>query len=246
MVVSDFPIGINPNEIKGILSSVATQREIKHIKQTFCGRKIILGVDRLDYIKGISLKLLAFDALLHDHPELKEKVILLQVAIPTRAEVDEYKALRREVEHLVGKINGKHGTITYTPVQYLYRPMEPKQLYALYAVSDICIISSVRDGFNMVSYEYVASQESCEGVLLLSQYAGAGTLLKSATQFNPWDLPRFSETIFTGLNMPLEERKKRMEKDRAIVQERTSMKWGKSFLDALRSCELEEGGLGGN
>jgi trehalose-6-phosphate synthase len=109
MVVDDFPIGVNPDQIRQILSADATQSELHYLKQTFRGKKVILGVDRLDYIKGIPQKLLAFDTLLHDHPELKENVILIQVAIPTRADLDEYKVLRKEVEQLVGNINGKHG-----------------------------------------------------------------------------------------------------------------------------------------
>jgi len=235
MVVSDFPIGINPDEVRGMLSAKATQKEIASLTETFQGRKILLGVDRLDYIKGVPLKLLAFDTLLENHPEWVGKVIMIQLAIPTRSTVKEYKALRKEVEELVGRINGKHGTLNYTPVQYLYKSLNPSQLYALYSVSDLCVVSSVRDGLNMVSYEYVASQADGNGVLLLSQYTGAAKLLHSALQFNPWDLPRFTDAILTALDMQQEERKRRMDESREVVETWTSMKWGSSFLEALRS-----------
>lgn len=109
LIVSDFPIGINPEEIRRTISTDATQKEIASLTETFQGRKILLGVDRLDYIKGIPQKLLAFDTLLEDHPELIGKVVMIQLAIPTRSTVTEYQTLRENVEELVGRINGNHG-----------------------------------------------------------------------------------------------------------------------------------------
>lgn len=236
LVVDEFPIGIAPKDFRDSILTEATQNEVGRLSQTFRGNKIVLGVDRLDYTKGIPQKLRAFDKLLSDHPEWKEKVVLIQVAVPTRSDVEEYRVLRKQVEEMVGTVNGKHGaslyrphaglylsinltnnntisgTLTYTPIRYLYTSLNPMQLHALYAVSDVCLVSSVRDGLNMVCYEYIASQQNDrKGVLVLSQYTGAATLLPSAVIFNPWDIPRFAEAIFTGLNMPLDDRQKRLD-----------------------------------
>jgi len=237
--VHEFPIGIEPDEFRISLASEATQSEMRHITREFRGKQIILGVDRLDYIKGIPEKLRAFERLLSDHPEMKEKVVLIQVAIPTRTDVEEYKMLRKRVEGMIGMINGKHGTFTYTPIRYLYRSLNPELLHALYAVSDVCVVSSLRDGLNMVCYEYIASQQADhKGVLVLSEYAGAAKLLPSAVRFNPWDIPRFTDAMFTALKMPPQERQKRLDAAAETVNKLTSLRWGESFLDVLKSSPL--------
>ncbi|KAJ5604802.1 Alpha-alpha-trehalose-phosphate synthase (UDP-forming) [Penicillium lagena] len=212
LIVQEFPIGIAPDDFRDSLASEATQSQMRLLSREFRGKEIILGIDRLDYIKGIPQKLRAFEKLLADHPEVKEKVTLIQVAIPTRGDVEEYKTLRRQVEEMIGMINGKHGTLTYTPIRYLYRSLNLEQLHALYAISDLCVVSSIQDGLNLVCYEYIASQQlNPKGVLVLSQYTGAAKMLPSAVLFNPWDIPRFTEAIFTALKMPLQDRQSRLE-----------------------------------
>ena len=120
--------------------------------------QVLLGVDRVDYIKGIPQKLLAFEALLHAHPELVGKAVLLQIAVPTRTEVPEYQRLRAVAHRLAGRINGKFGTPTYTPLHYLDKSIDFDEMVALYRLADVCVVTSLRDGMNLVSYEYVACQ----------------------------------------------------------------------------------------
>ncbi|KIX06860.1 alpha,alpha-trehalose-phosphate synthase (UDP-forming) [Rhinocladiella mackenziei CBS 650.93] len=238
VVVHGFPIGIEPQDFKQRIRTGAVQREIGKLEGEFRDQKILVGVDRLDYIKGISLKLKAFDRFLTDHPEWVGKVTMIQLAIPTRAEVVTYQKLREEVERLIGHVNGKHGTFSHTPIHYLYRSVSPEQLCALYAASDVCIIASVRDGLNMVSYEYAACQEQRKGVLMMSHYAGAVKTLPECVVFNPWDTPRFAERINQVLNMPMEERERRHGEIIKVVDKWTSVNWGTSFLNTMITMEI--------
>lgn len=235
LIVHSFPIGIDPVEFKQKLESEATRNEINGLAQEFKDKKILIGVDRLDYIKGIPQKLLAFDKFLTDNPDWIGKVVLIQLAIPTRPKVEEYIKLTREVESLVGNINGKHGrqspntnpgnrakpslpgTFTYAPILYMYQTLPPEKLCALYAVADACLISSTRDGLNMVSYEYVACQRERKGVLIMSQYTDAAKMLPSSVLVNPRDTPRFAETIAKVLFMPMDERARRQDAAAEVV-----------------------------
>lgn len=153
--VGTFPIGIDPNKFINALDTAPVQENIAELhrrlgKAETNGKKLIVGVDRLDYIKGVPHKLHAFDLFLSRHPEWQGKVTLLQVAVPTRTEVEEYRNLRTLVNELVGRINGKYGTFDFTPVQYLYRSVSFEDLVALYRVADVCVVTSTRDGMNLV------------------------------------------------------------------------------------------------
>ncbi|KAJ9650356.1 hypothetical protein H2198_010339 [Neophaeococcomyces mojaviensis] len=240
VLVHDFPLGIESDEWREKLETETAQTELASIQQQFKGQKILLGVDRLDYIKGIPQKLLAFDRFLTEHPEWVGKVVLIQLAIPTRADVDAYRVLREEVEQLVGRVNGRHATFKYTPVHYLYRSIKPELLSALYAAADVCVISSVRDGLNLVSYEFAACQEKKKGVLMMSNYVGAMRTLPTSSMvvFNPWDTPRFAERINQALNMGEEEREKRYKEIMKVVDTWTSAKWGKNFLETMMKGEI--------
>lgn len=226
VIVHGFPIGIEPDEFKQRLETPEVQDIISKLENDFQGQKVIVGVDRLDYIKGISEKLKAFDRFLTKNPDWIGKVVLVQLAIPTRSDMDAYQRSREEIERLIGHINGKHGmyypahavntadslvigTFSHAPIRYLYRSVQPETLCALYAVSDVCIISSVRDGLNLVSYEYAACQAKRKGVLVMSIYAGAAKTLPSCVMINPWDTQRFAETIGRVLNMSVKERESR-------------------------------------
>ncbi|EXJ67123.1 uncharacterized protein A1O5_09770 [Cladophialophora psammophila CBS 110553] len=240
VIVHGFPLGIEADEWKQKLETDAVKQELANLREEFDDQKIILGVDRLDYIKGIPQKLRAYDRFLTDHPEWVGKVVMIQLAIPTREDVDAYRRLREEVELLVGRINGKHATFKHTPIHYLHRSVKPEQLCALYAVSDVCIISSIRDGLNLVSYEYAACQEERKGVLMMSTYAGAIKTLppSSVILLNPWDAPRFAERINQALNMGIEERAKRHKEMMHVVDTWTSVKWGKAFLQTMMKMEI--------
>ncbi|OAP58891.1 alpha,alpha-trehalose-phosphate synthase (UDP-forming) [Fonsecaea erecta] len=240
VIVHGFPLGIEADEWKQNLEADAVKQAVAELRDKFGEQKIILGVDRLDYIKGIPQKLRAFDRFLTDHPEWVGKAVMVQLAIPTRGEVDTYRKLREEVEQLVGRINGKHATFGHTPIQYMYRSVEPEQLCALYAVSDVCIISSVRDGLNLVSYEYAACQEERKGVLMMSTYAGAIKTLPSDSVIllNPWDTPRFAERINQAVNMGMDERAQRHRQMMQVVDTWTSVKWGKAFLQTMMTMDM--------
>lgn len=148
--VGAFPIGIDPEKFVGALEDESVREKIAELQQRLGGKKLMVGVDRLDYIKGVPHKLYAFDTFLSRYPEFVGQVVLLQVAVPTRTEVEEYRNLRTLVNELVGRINSKFGTFDYTPVQYLYRSITFADLVALYYVADVCVVTPTRDGMNLV------------------------------------------------------------------------------------------------
>lgn len=181
--VGTFPIGIDPEKFAAGLQDPKIINRYQRLKEKFKGVKVLVGVDRLDYIKGVPQKLHAFEVFLTSHPEWIEKVVLVQVAVPSREKVEEYQALESVVNELVGKINGKFGTVEFTPVHYMHKSVKFEELTALYAVADACIVSSTRDGMNLVSYEYIACQQNNHGVLILSEFAGAAQSLNGTICF---------------------------------------------------------------
>jgi len=197
---------------------------------------VIIGVDRLDHIKGLTQKLNGFDSFLDDHPELRNKVVLIQVAVPSREDVKEYQELETELSTLAGKINGKHATPDGTPLLYMHRSVPFNELAALYAIADACLLTSTRDGMNLVSFEYVACQEKRNGVLILSEFAGAAAFMREGSiLFHPANKAEMSEAIFKALNLDPAERKRKSEQLRNFVHEYTSSRWGQTFLEKLNS-----------
>jgi trehalose 6-phosphate synthase len=201
--------------------------------------RLIVSVDRLDYIKGIPLRIDAMEAFLTQHPEYVGKVVLLQVLIPSREAVEGYRHLHHQIDESVSRINGKFGLclqnhpqlivhltiftgdIEYSPVQSQFSSVSKDELTALYAASDACIISSTRDGFNVVSLEYIACQQDRHGVLLLSEFAGAAEMLVDCIKFNPWDTNEFSEAIFQAVTMDEDEKRLRFDKLHSFVMRNT-------------------------
>lgn len=175
--IAAFPIGIDPERFTAALDAPAVQGHVAKLLHRYAGRKVMLGVDRLDVIKGIPQKLLAFEKFLQEHPEWRDRVLLVQIAVPSRTDVPEYQRLRSMVHEIVGRINGAFGTLTYVPIHHLDRQLSFHELAALYAVTDVALVTSLRDGMNLVSYEYVACQSDNAGVLVLSEFAGAAQSL---------------------------------------------------------------------
>ncbi|XP_059437296.1 alpha,alpha-trehalose-phosphate synthase [UDP-forming] 1-like [Corylus avellana] len=167
--VAAFPIGIDYERFIRALELPQVQNHMKELKQRFAGRKVMLGVDRLDMIKGIPQKILAFEKFLEENPHWRDRVVLLQIAVPTRTDVPEYQKLTSQVHEIVGRINGKFGTLTAVPIHHLDRSLDFHALCALYAITDVALVTSLRDGMNLVSYEFVACQASNKGVLILSE-----------------------------------------------------------------------------
>ncbi|XP_072966589.1 alpha,alpha-trehalose-phosphate synthase [UDP-forming] 1-like [Typha angustifolia] len=238
--VAAFPIGIDSERFKRALELPAVKEHINELTQRFAGRKVMLGVDRLDMIKGIPQKILAFEKFLEENSSWRDKVVLLQIAVPTRTDVPEYQKLTSQVHEIVGRINGRFGTLTAVPIHHLDRSLEFHALCALYAVTDVALVTSLRDGMNLVSYEFVACQGSKKGVLILSEFAGAAQSLGAgALLVNPWNITEVASSIGYALNMPSDEREKRHRHNYAHVTTHTAQDWAETFVSELNDTVVE-------
>ncbi|SCL75910.1 Trehalose-phosphate synthase [Methanoculleus chikugoensis] len=200
-----FPMGIDYHRFADSAGSAPVQKEITRIRQKYGKRKIILSFDRLDYTKGIPLRLEAFDALLEKKPEYQGKVSLVLVAVPSRTSVNSYKVLKKRIDELVGRINGKYGTTDWVPVRYFYNFLPFETLVAFYSAADVALVTPLRDGMNLMAKEYVATRTDGIGVLILSEMAGAAEELGEAIIVNPNDQDAVIEAIETALAMPEKE-----------------------------------------
>lgn len=234
--IGAFPIGIDvDNFTEGLKKPTVVQR-IKQLKEKFKDTKVIVGVDRLDYIKGVPQKMHAFEVFLQENPEWRGKVVLVQVAVPSRGDVEEYQSLRATVNELVGRINGQFGTVEFVPIHYLHMSIPFEELISLYMISDVCLVSSTRDGMNLVSYEYIACQEENKGALILSEFAGAAQSLNGAIIVNPWNIEELSEAIKESLTLPEEKKELNFNKLFAYISKYTSAQWGETFVKELYKC----------
>lgn len=201
----------------------------------------LIGVDRLDYSKGLPQRLLGYEAFLSQSPEFCNKVNLLQIAPPTRDDVDAYKAIRSDLEHLAGRINGKFGTIEWTPVQYIHRALPRDDLAVLYRYSRVGLVTPLFDGMNLVAKEYVAAQDEADpGVLILSQFAGAAEEMADALIINPHDPQDVADAIRTALEMPLAERRQRHEALYSHLEKHDVAHWSAAFLKRLLAVEMTD------
>lgn len=240
--VGTFPIGIDPEKFTDALKESKVQNRIQQLKSRFgddC--KVIVGVDRLDYIKGVPQKMHAMEVFLSQHPEWVGKVVLVQLAIPSREDVEEYQQLRSTINELVGRINGQYGTIEFVPIHFMHRSIPFDELVALYAASDVCLVSSTRDGMNLVSYEYISSQQEKHGVLILSEFAGAAQSLNGSIIVNPWNTEELANAIHEAVTMPKETRQSNHQKLYRYVTKYTAAYWGVSFVNELRRVSEEFG-----
>ena len=226
-----FPIGIDAVS----LSAQAMQPSVIDRAHSLRvpNQALLLGVDRLDYTKGISRKLMAFERLLADYPGHRERVRLLQIAVPSREGVEAYQKFRREVEMLVTRINGRFGTASWTPIQYLHQSVPPAELLALYRAADVMLVTPVRDGMNLVAKEFVAARSDESGVLVLSEFAGAVDELTDAVIVNPYDAAGTAAAIDRALHFDAGERRRRMRALRGTVFKRNVHAWASDFLGAL-------------
>ncbi|XP_017238149.1 alpha,alpha-trehalose-phosphate synthase [UDP-forming] 1 isoform X2 [Daucus carota subsp. sativus] len=238
--VAAFPIGIDPDRFIKALELPQVKDEIQRLKEKFSNRKVMLGVDRLDTMKGIPQKILAFEKFLEENPNWHDRVVLIQIAVPTRTDVPEYQKLTCQVHEIVGHVNGKYGTLTAVPLHHLDQTLDFHKLCALYAVTDVALVTSLRDGMNLVSYEYVACQASKKGVLILSEFAGAAQSLGAgAILVNPWNITEVAASISYALNMPDDEREKRHDHNFMHVTTHTSQQWAENFLSELEDTVAE-------
>ncbi|CAF2065583.1 alpha,alpha-trehalose-phosphate synthase [UDP-forming] 1 [Brassica napus] len=238
--VAAFPIGIDSERFIRALEVPDVIQHMKELKERFAGRKVMLGVDRLDMIKGIPQKILAFEKFLEENASWRDKVVLLQIAVPTRTDVSEYQKLTSQVHEIVGRINGRFGTLTQVPIHHLDRSLDFYALCALYAVTDVALVTSLRDGMNLVSYEFVACQEAKKGVLILSEFAGAAQSLGAgAILVNPWNITEVAASIGQALNMSPEEREKRHRHNFHHVKTHTAQEWAETFVSELNDTVIE-------
>lgn len=213
---------------------------IAQLEQRFGGVKVIVGVDRLDYIKGVPQKLHGLELFLTQHPEWIGKVVLVQLAVPSRQDVEEYQNLRATVNELVGRINGRFGTVEFMPIHFMHKSLPFDELCALYAVSDVCLVSSTRDGMNLVSYEYIACQQERQGVMILSEFAGAAQSLNGSIVVNPWDSQQVADAIHEAVTMDADTRAENHRKLFKYVNKYSAAFWGSSFIKEMSKIDLSE------
>lgn len=231
--VEAFPMGIDYNKFYNMAISSHIKQKIVDIKKTIGSSKLILSVDRLDISKGIPEKLKSYEMFLEKNKEYIGKCILILIVVPSRTEVKNYKDLKAEIEKEVGRINGKYGKLDWMPIYYNYRQFQEDYLIALYKISDIALVTPLRDGMNLVAKEYIASQSNKEGVLILSEMAGASKELSDAIIINPYDYNSIAESIKTALEMPLEEQRSRLLSMQVRLRRNDINKWSSSFLSKL-------------
>ncbi len=229
-----FPISIDTGSYIDLAGRPDIQARAAEIRESLGNpKKILLGVDRLDYTKGIRHRLKAFGELLEDGRVSVEDVTLVQVASPSRERVDAYMQLRDEIELTVGRINGDHDTMGHTAIRYLHQAYPREEMVALFRAADVMLVTALRDGMNLVAKEYVAARTDNRGVLVLSEFAGAADELPSAIRINPHDIHGMKEAIMRAIEMPAAEQGRRMRALRRKVVENDVASWSRSFLDAL-------------
>lgn len=237
--VGHFPIGIDAQEFYEVAHTRKADEEIKLLNRAATARSHIIGVDRLDYSKGLPERLRAFARLLEIYPQNNKAVTLMQIAPPTREDVEAYSDIREELESLTGAINGEFGDYDWTPLRYLHRNVSRDTLAALFRGSEVGLVTPLRDGMNLVAKEYVAAQDAKNpGVLILSKFAGAAEDLIEALIVNPYNVDEVAQAMQFALSMPLKERKKRHAALLKRVMHNDARRWQETFLAALDEAEL--------
>jgi trehalose 6-phosphate synthase/phosphatase len=231
--VDAFPMGIDYEKYSRAIDDPAVENEANKIRSKIGERKIILSIDRLDYSKGIIERLEAFDLFLSENPQYRGVVTLIMVAVPTRTGVEDYRELRSRLEQLVGRINGEYGTMGYIPVWYLYRSLPFAELTALYNVSDVALVTPLRDGMNLIAKEFIAAKANKPGVLVISEMAGAACELGEALVVNPCNKGAIVEAIKDALEMPPLEQLERNKPMQERLRRYSVSRWSQDFLGAL-------------
>jgi trehalose 6-phosphate synthase/phosphatase len=231
--VDAFPIGIDYEKYSGAINDPAVAKEAKKIRSKIGKHKIILSIDRLDYSKGIVERLEAFDLFISENPQYRGAVTLIMVAVPTRTGVEDYRELRNRLEQLVGRVNGEYGTMGYIPVWYLYRSLPFKELTALYNVSDVALVTPLRDGMNLIAKEFIAAKADKPGVLVISEMAGAACELGEALVVNSCDKGAIVRAIKEALEMPPLEQLERNKVMQERLRRYNVSRWSQDFLGAL-------------
>jgi trehalose 6-phosphate synthase len=229
-----FPISIDSEGLVELSRSPETEARAKELRDEVGNpERVLLGVDRLDYTKGIRQRLRAFGELLADGDITVDDAVFIQVATPSRERVEQYRVLREEIERLVGNINGDHGRIGTSAINYMHTSFSRNEMAALFRAADVMVVTPLRDGMNLVAKEYVACRVDNDGALLLSEFAGAAAELKQSYLVNPYDINGLKETLLTTMRADPRDVQKRMRAMRRYVLEHDINRWAEEFLDAL-------------
>ncbi len=229
-----FPIGIDVDEFRALAQEDEAQEMLATLREQYARRRLLVGVDRLDYSKGLPQRIRAFRALLERYPENRNSATLIQVAAPSREDVHAYGDIRRELEGLCGAINGDFGEIDWMPIRYIHRTVARRRVPGLYRAARVGLVTPLRDGMNLVAKEFVAVQDPQDpGVLVLSRFAGAAEQLGDALLVNPYDTQATADAIQRALHMPLEERCQRHQRLMAQIRAHDVHWWRRQFLAAL-------------
>lgn len=240
-LVGSLPISIDYQAYSVLSGTRAVVGRARRIREEIYGEKFILGVDRLDYSKGIPEKLRGFQQCLELHPELRERITLHQIVVPSRESVEQYQSLKEEIELLISRINGKYSTTRWIPVNWHYGSVSKEELAAMYRAADIALITSLKDGMNLVCKEYCACKGRDVGVLILSEFAGAALQLdKGAVLVNPYDMNGVAGAIHRAFVMEEKEKKDRMRFLRKSIARRDVFWWVDNFLRAAVGKKLED------
>ena len=232
-----YPMGVDASAFTRMADDPRIVEESRLLREENRDRKIILGIDRLDYTKGIPRRLLSFENLLEREPELRRHVRLIQIAVPSRTQVEAYESFRRQVDEMVGRINGRFGTLEGSPVHYLFQSFPQRDVVKMYRAADVMLVTPIRDGMNLVAKEFIACRNEENGVLILSEFAGASSQLEEALHVNPYDIEEVGEAIKRAITMPLDEQEARMRRLRDRVAREDVHHWASTFLQALERSQ---------
>lgn len=240
-----FPIGIDPQKFAHLALRAATHPDVSRLRRSLNGERLAIGVDRLDYSKGLVNRITAFDRMWTWHPHLKRTVSLLQIATLSRGAIEAYGNLQSEVAKLVSDVNGAHGEVDWTPIRYINKGFSQAVLAGLYRTAQVGVVTPLQDGMNLVAKEYVAAQNPADpGVLVLSKFAGAANELDTALLVNPHDIDGMARALATAFSMPLSERRMRWEAMMEKLHAGTIQQWFADFLDALQDTQADKRAIG--
>lgn len=229
-----YPIGIDVEAFEQLALDPAVAARAAEIRDSLEGGKLIFGVDRLDYSKGIPARLHAIDALFERHPEHRRKVTFVQVAVPSRSRVEEYRQIKKTIDELVGRINGRHGDAEWQPIRYTNEGLPREELVAHYLAADVALVTPLRDGMNLVALEFCVCRPRGDGALVLSEFAGAAERLAGAALLvNPFAVHEVADALDRALTMPAAEQGRRMRAARRLVLEHDDRRWLESVLEAI-------------
>jgi trehalose 6-phosphate synthase len=236
-----FPIGIDADKFAAQAAKAVSHPDVSRLRRSLNGEKLAIGVDRLDYSKGLVNRIKAFDCMWTQQPSLARTASLLQIATPSRGAIEAYGNLQTELAKLVSDVNGRHGEVDWTPIRYLNKGFSQTVLAGLYRTAQVGVVTPLHDGMNLVAKEYVAAQNPNDpGVLVLSKFAGAANALDTALLVNPHDIDGMARTIATALSMPLTERRMRWEAMMKKLRGSTIQQWFADFIDALQETQADK------